>query len=212
VDVFLLPGSRPRRLAAISHQPATLLVKVKVSLRLAVYLQSVCLEAKPLETYDQIFFTTEHLRSIVLIEHPLWREDGFVSYECAWPIVKCSYRTYSMILKIFPFALYTSPLSTGFAEQIMPILRISCYNGNLIAKFKRLIFFWSCSQIHIATDGQSISKSWGSWPDIYYSLTITVLFLCGALSNERTVCLLHMLLVLASVVFLLSESLWDSWP
>jgi hypothetical protein len=27
---------------------------------------------------------------------------------------------------------------------------------------------------------------WGSWPDIYYSLTVTVLFLWGALSDERT--------------------------
>jgi hypothetical protein len=27
---------------------------------------------------------------------------------------------------------------------------------------------------------------WGSWPDIYYCLTVTVLFLSGALSDERT--------------------------
>jgi hypothetical protein len=38
---------------------------------------------------------------------------------------------------------------------------------------------------------QSVSKSfvsspnWGSWPDIYYCLTVTVLFLWGALSDER---------------------------
>jgi hypothetical protein len=42
---------------------------------------------------------------------PLWREDRFVSYEYAWPFIKCTYRTYSMLLKILPFALYTSPLS-----------------------------------------------------------------------------------------------------
>jgi hypothetical protein len=42
---------------------------------------------------------------------------------------------------------------------------------------------WSESQSHIATDGQSISLSvlvssliWGSWPDISYCLTVTVLF------------------------------------
>jgi hypothetical protein len=39
------------------------------------------------------------------------------------------------------------------------------------------------SQSHIATDGQSISKSWCRAPD---SLTITVLFLWGALSDGRT--------------------------
>jgi hypothetical protein len=31
------------------------------------------------------------------------------------------------------------------------------------------------------------SPIWGSWPDIYYSLTVTVLFLWGALSDDRTV-------------------------
>jgi hypothetical protein len=36
-------------------------VKVKVTLRLAVYRQSVHLGVKPLETYDQIFFPTELL-------------------------------------------------------------------------------------------------------------------------------------------------------
>jgi hypothetical protein len=50
-----------------------------------------------------------------------------------------------MLLKILPFAQDTSPLS----EQIMPILRLLCYNGSLVtwtvvglttAKFKPLIF------------------------------------------------------------------------
>jgi hypothetical protein len=47
-------------------------------------------------------------------------------------------------------------------------------------------------QSHIATDDQSISQSWcrapiwGSWPAIYYCLTVTVLLLWGALSDERT--------------------------
>jgi hypothetical protein len=48
------------------------------------------------------------------------------------------------------------------------------------------------SQCHITTDGQSVSKSWcraliwGSWPDIFYCLIFAVLFLSGALSDERT--------------------------
>jgi hypothetical protein len=46
------------------------------------------------------------------MKHPLLREDEFVvSYEYAWPFAKCMYHTYSMLLKIFPCALYTSPLS-----------------------------------------------------------------------------------------------------
>jgi hypothetical protein len=49
----------------------------------------------------------------------------------------------------------------------------------------------SPSPSHIATDGQSVSKSWyrapswGPWPDIYCSSTLTVLFLLGAFSDER---------------------------
>jgi hypothetical protein len=49
------------------------------------------------------------------------------------------------------------------------------------------------SQSHIATDGQSVSKSWCRAPSgthdqifSYYYLTVTVLFLWGALSDERT--------------------------
>jgi hypothetical protein len=43
------------------------------------------------------------------------------------------------------------------------------------------------SQSHIATDGQSISKSWCRAPsDIYCSLTVTTLFFWSALSDERT--------------------------
>jgi hypothetical protein len=52
------------------------------------------------------------------------------------------------------------------------------------------------------------SLIWISWPDIYYCLTVTVLF-CGALSLRRgRVCLLYILLALARAVFLGSESLW----
>jgi hypothetical protein len=51
------------------------------------------------------------------------------------------------------------------------------------------------------------SPIWGSWPDISYSLTVTVLFSWGALSDERTGLFLYMLLDLASVVFLGSEFL-----
>jgi hypothetical protein len=50
----------------------------------------------------------------------------------------------------------------------------------------------SQSQSHITTDGQSTSKSWCRAPSgapdqifITYSLTVTVLFLWGAISDER---------------------------
>jgi hypothetical protein len=56
----------------------------------------------------------------------------FVSYEYGWPFVKCTFRKYSMLLKILPSELQKSPLSKGYVEQVTPILRILCYNGSLI--------------------------------------------------------------------------------
>jgi hypothetical protein len=42
------------------------------------------------------------------------------------------------------------------------------------------------NQSHITSDDVSVSKSWCRAPaDIYYSLTVTALFLSGALSDER---------------------------
>jgi hypothetical protein len=59
-------------------------VKVKVTLRLAVYDKSVRLCVKPLETHDKYFFFKWTFAVIVLMQHPLWREDGSVIYNCCW--------------------------------------------------------------------------------------------------------------------------------
>jgi hypothetical protein len=82
---------------------------------------------------------------------------------------------------------------------------------------KSLVFHSSTnlsqSQSHIATDGQSISKSWrrapcGAHDQIFITLRQLWSSSCGAPSLPRgRVCLLCMLLVLASVVFPRSESL-----
>jgi hypothetical protein len=65
------------------------------------------LTPRPLRlTTRGIFFFNWTLTVIVL----LWREDGFASYKYVWPFVKRTYRTYSMLLKILPFALYKSPV------------------------------------------------------------------------------------------------------
>jgi hypothetical protein len=77
--------------------------KFKVTLRLGVYRQSVCLGVKPRETHDQNPPPNWIFAILVLTYHPLWREDGFVCYEYAWPFVKCTFRTYSMLLKFFCF-------------------------------------------------------------------------------------------------------------
>jgi hypothetical protein len=62
---FPIPKTRLDYSRLLFYTPTTvplLLLKVKVTLRLAVYRQSVCLGVKPLETHDQTFFSPELLR------------------------------------------------------------------------------------------------------------------------------------------------------
>jgi hypothetical protein len=69
-------------------------IKVRVTLKLAVYCQSVRLGAKSLEAHDQkLFFRLNPCGHI-----------GFA-------FVKCTCRTCSMLLKILPCTLHGSPLS-----------------------------------------------------------------------------------------------------
>jgi hypothetical protein len=65
---------------------------------------------KPLEIYDQRFFQLSPCGNSPYVTSSL-TENGFVSHEYAWPFVKRTYSTYSMLLKILPLALYTIPLS-----------------------------------------------------------------------------------------------------
>jgi hypothetical protein len=75
---------------------------VEVTLRLAVYRQSVCLGAKPLRlTIRGLFLQPNHCGHGSYVSE----EKIGVSYEYAWPFVKCTYRTCSMLLKIIPCAL-----------------------------------------------------------------------------------------------------------
>jgi hypothetical protein len=79
--------------------------------------------------------------------------------------------TYSMLLKGLPFALHTSYLS------------IQALQGRSCLSYVYVLF---SSQGHIATAGQSVSKSWRLAPSethdqifSYYYLIVTVLFLWG---------------------------------
>jgi hypothetical protein len=104
-----------------------LTLQVRVTLRLAVYRKPVHLGAKPLEVHDQrefIFFNWT-LAVIALVQHPLLREDGFASYEHVWAFVKCTYRTYSMLLKILSCAIYTSPLSVQALQSRLCLSYVS---------------------------------------------------------------------------------------
>jgi hypothetical protein len=63
-------------------------IKVKVTLWLAVYCQSVRLGVKIRETHDQRFFQPKHCGP-----SPVWRDDGFVSR-----FSRCSHCTYPTAL------------------------------------------------------------------------------------------------------------------
>jgi hypothetical protein len=85
--------------------------------------------ASSLETHDHIPFLTEPLRQQSVC-NILSDETMSFFYKYASPSIKRTYRTYSMLLKILPFALYTSPLfSTGFPKQIILIFRILFYTA-----------------------------------------------------------------------------------
>jgi hypothetical protein len=52
--------------------------------------------------------------------------------------LKRMYRAYSVLLKILPFALYKSSVSTGFAKQIMPTLHVLMYNSRPLVQIQCL--------------------------------------------------------------------------
>jgi hypothetical protein len=96
--------------------------------------------------------------------------------------------TYSMLLKIsFVCTIHKSSVSTGFTEQIMPILRILRHNGSLLtwtvvglttAKFKPLIFSKSQWVSKLYDDRRSVGQSILVW-STHLGLTTKFLLLSG---------------------------------
>jgi hypothetical protein len=85
-------------------------IKVRITLRLAAYRLSVHLGVRPLETHDQRFFFSTELLRYYSLRNTLSDEKTRLSHEYAWPLIKSSFHTYIMLLKILPFALHVSPL------------------------------------------------------------------------------------------------------
>jgi hypothetical protein len=123
-----------------------------------------------------------------------------------------------MLLVQLASAVFLGSKSLGTCEhillsQISDLFFVASYDsqghgGGIRPRLHTGISELSQSQRESHCDWQSVSQSvsqsvlvsspiWGSWPDIYYFLTVTALFLC----------LLYMLLVLASAVFLGAEYL-----
>jgi hypothetical protein len=115
------------------------------------------------------------------------------------------------------FPLFSTQFNSSAPNFILWQTGVSKLDSPLSATTTTVLFSvasQSQSQSHIATDGESISKSWcrvpsGAHDQIFITvLTVTVFFFCGTPSLTRgRVCLLYGLLVLASAVFLGSESL-----
>jgi hypothetical protein len=72
-------------------------------LRVTVYRLSFRIGTKPLEIHDQIFFQLNLCSYRMSVTSSLTR--------ICLAFVKCTYRTYNMLLKILPFAIYASSLS-----------------------------------------------------------------------------------------------------
>jgi hypothetical protein len=141
------------------NQQLKLRVRVKVTLRLAVYRQSVRLGVKSLETHDQRFFQESSCSHSPYVTPSLTKRWVCLLWIClAFRQVYVSHIQHVTENSCF-CTLYKSSVSTVFAKQIMSILRILCYNGSLVtwtvvslttAKFKPLIF---------STKNSSLSQS-----------------------------------------------------
>jgi hypothetical protein len=71
-------------------------------------------------------------------------------YEYAWPFVKFTYRTYSILLKILPCALYTSPLSVQ-ALQSRSCLSYVSYSTTAVGTWSFLVLARTAQKIPITT-------------------------------------------------------------
>jgi hypothetical protein len=136
-------------------------VRVRVTLWVAVYHQSVCLGVKPLEAHKESPPPTEPFRSYSLCK--ILFDKGMV-FSLINILTICqeyiSHIWHDIENSSF-YNIYKSSVIPGFAEQIMPILFIVCYNGSLVtwtvvsltaAKLKPLIFSVSAFALSYATN------------------------------------------------------------
>jgi hypothetical protein len=130
VSVFrwnLLSWSQSIELVPISgHQH-----RVRITLLLAVYRQSVCLRTNP---GPAIFFgggrATEPSRSYSFCNI---LSDERMSLSLMNRLRLCQVYVLHVIENSSLCIIYKSSVSTAFVKQIMPILHILCYNGSLVA-------------------------------------------------------------------------------
>jgi hypothetical protein len=107
-------------------------VKIKVTLRLEIYRQSVHLDVKPLENHDQIFFQLIPCGNSPYVISSLSRRCVCLLWIClAFRQAYVSHLKHATENSSFCI-IYKSSVSTGFAMQIMPILRMLFYNSTVV--------------------------------------------------------------------------------
>jgi hypothetical protein len=145
---------------------------------------------RPSGAYDQIFVT---VRSCVFVDvgRFLWREDGSVIYNGCWAPPAQSFSgpsslglatIFYCLIRDFPF--HRLPWLAGLRWRYSTP---ACTRDTKLKSKSK-----SKSHCDWRSVSQSVSQSvlvscptWGSWPDIYYCLTVTAL-LWGTLSDGVT--------------------------
>jgi hypothetical protein len=117
-------------------------VEVKLTLRLAVYHQSVRLGFNPHETHDQRYFF-----QLNPCGHPNITPSLKGRLVCLLWLCLAFRQVYVLHIQHVTenssfCTLYKSSVSTGFAKHFMPTLRILCCNGSLVT-FVYIIFIYS---------------------------------------------------------------------
>jgi hypothetical protein len=163
MEVLQLPWSRPCPLANTPHLNFQLNYKSKSELLYdcrftANTANHFVLASSPFRPTKRDFFQLNSYDNSPYVTPSLTRRWVCLLWIClASRQVYISHILYSMLLKMYSFCTtHMSSLSKSFTEQIMPILRILCYNGSLVTwtvlsfttfKFKPLVFYWTTAPI-----------------------------------------------------------------
>jgi hypothetical protein len=106
--------------------------KVKVTSRLTSYRQSLRLSCMPFRANNQGYFELNPSGHSPYSHSPLWLEDGFISYEEAWPFTSARIAHIACYCKFLLFTAYKSYVSPGFAKQIVSSLLFLRYKGGSV--------------------------------------------------------------------------------
>jgi hypothetical protein len=179
-----------------------------------VYLQSVRLGDKPLETHDQQLFSNWILAFIVLMQHTVWRDDGSVVYNSCWCSPAQSFwgPIPAGLVTIFYCFNSTVPQPGGpdprtYIPQALGSLFVASYStwkSKLQVKVKVKVMLRPTVSRPVRL---GVKHPTGAYDQLFIAVRQWRVCWCGTVSLMRErVCRLQLLLVLASAVKLRAES------